>query len=225
MAELVWDATGERRYETGIDHGVLYIPGAEIGDPMVAVPWNGLVSVNEKSGRTMKSYYLDGINYMNRSVPGSYAATLEAYTYPDELDELLGDHEVVDGVFARDQPVRKLFHLAYRTKVGNDLEGLDHGYKLHILYNILAVPGDYSHQTLADRPNVGTFSFDLLGTPQVEAVEGMAGLRPTCHIVIDSRRVLPFTINELEATLYGAPDQDPTMPSYAMLLFLMGAEV
>ena len=145
MTALVWDQVGERRYETGVDRGVLYPP---IGNP---VPWNGLVSVNETVSREVKPYYIDGIKFLDHHVPGSYAAKLVAFTYPDEMDGLVGTQEFSPGVFIHDQRSPKLFNLSYRTRVGNDLEGLDHGYKIHILYNLLATLDDVTYTTLATR--------------------------------------------------------------------------
>src|SRR5215204_7134875 len=116
MTALVWDQVGERRYETGIDHGVLYL---DSGD---AVPWNGLIGVNEIVGRETKPYYIDGIKFLDHKVLGSYAAKLSAYTYPDEMDELVGTLEFTPGVFLHDQPSAKFFNLTYRTMVGNDVD-------------------------------------------------------------------------------------------------------
>src|SRR3954467_2785447 len=111
MTALVWDQIGERRYETGVDHGVLYLSNSN------AIPWNGLVSVNETVSQEIKSFYVDGVKYLDYRVPGSYSAKLSAFPYPDELDDLMGMTEFVPGMFAHDQPVSKLFNLSYRTKV------------------------------------------------------------------------------------------------------------
>lgn len=209
MTALVWDQAGERRYETGIDRGVLYPPSGD------AVPWNGLVSVSENTAREVKSYYIDGIKYLDRHIPGSYAAKLSAFTYPDELDELLGVSEFVPGVHVHDQR-SKLFNLSYRTKVGNDLEGDDHGYKVHVVYNILANPSDFSYESLSSTATAKPFEWDLSGTPM-----NMFGIRPTAHISLDSRRIDAAMLEALETQIYGDTDTDPELPNLVDLLALI----
>lgn len=209
MTALVWDQAGERRYETGVDRGVLFPPDG------VAVPWNGLVSVSENTSRDVKSYYIDGIKYLDRHIPGSYAAKLSAFTYPDALDELFGISEFVPGVNLHDQR-SKLFNFSYRTKIGNDLEGEDHGYKLHIVYNILANPSDFSYETLADTVSAKPFEWDLSGTPM-----NMFGIRPTAHISLDSRRIDPAMLEILETQIYGDDTTDPNLPNLVDLLALI----
>jgi hypothetical protein len=207
MTALVWDQVGERRYETGVDHGVLYPPSG------VAVPWNGLISVNESVSREVKSYFIDGIKFLDHHVPGSYSAKISAFTYPDEMDELGGTQEFSPGVFVHDQRSPRLFNLSYRTLVGNDVEGLDHAYKIHILYNLLAIPGDVTYSTNGESVDPQTFEWSIFGTPAQ-----MFGIRPTSHISLDSRRIAPAMLETLEETLYGTVGTEPSLPSLVDLL-------
>lgn len=211
MTALEWDKIGDRRYETGVDRGVLFPPDGP------AVPWNGLTSVTETVSREVKSYYIDGIKYLDHHIPGSYAAKLAAFTYPDELDTLLGMSEYAPGVFLHDQRT-KLFHLSYRTLVGNDIDGTEHGYKIHVIYNILAIPSDNAMETISDTVSVNPFEWDLTGTPNL-----MFGARPTAHISLDSRRIDPTLLETLEDLIYGTAELDPSLPNLVDLLALVPA--
>jgi hypothetical protein len=211
MSVLEWDKVGDRRYQTGVDRGVLFPPNSP------AVPWNGLTSVQENVSREVKSYYLDGVKFLDHHVPGSYSATLSAFTYPDELDKLLGMAEYAPGIFLHDQRI-KLFHLSYRTLIGNDVDGTDHGYKVHIVYNILAVPSDKAINTISDQVAVDPFEWTLSGTPNL-----MFGVRPTAHISLDSRLITPEALELVENLLYGTDDVDPSLPLLTDLLALVDA--
>lgn len=206
MTAIAWDAVGERRYQTGIDRGVLYLQDGR------AVPWNGLTEVQENISNEVKSYYLDGIKYLDKHIPGAYSAKLRAITYPDELDELMGYREFSPGVFLHDQR-HKLFHLSYRTLVGNDLQGTQHGYKIHIVWNVLATQSDYAYKTLSDNQGVDAFEWNLNATPNL-----MFGIRPTAHISFDSRRMAPADRTMLELMLYGSALFDPNLPNIIDLL-------
>lgn len=210
MTTLVWDQVGERRYETGVDRGVLYPPEG------VAVPWNGLISVNETVSREVKPYYIDGIKFLDHHVPGSYSAKLSAFTYPDEMDELIGTSEFSPGVFVHDQRSPKLFNLSYRTLVGNDIEGLDHAYKIHILYNLLAIPGDATYTTQGESVEPQAFEWSISGTPSQ-----MLGIRPTSHISLDSRRIDSVLLQTLEEMLYGTEEAEPELPDLVALLTMV----
>lgn len=210
MTALVWDQVGERRYETGVDRGVLYPPSG------YAVPWNGLISVNETVSREVKSYYVDGIKFLDHHVPGSYSAKLSAFTYPDEMDELIGTQEFVPGVFVHDQRSPRLFNLSYRTLVGNDVEGLDHAYKIHILYNLLAIPDDVTYSTNGESVEPQAFGWSISGTPAQ-----MFGIRPTSHISLDSRRIDSAMLETLEEILYGSDEEDPSLPGLVDLLSMV----
>jgi hypothetical protein len=198
MTALVWDQVGERRYETGIDRGVIYLPDDNV------VAWNGLTSITENKEREVSSYYIDGIKYLDHHVPGSFSARLQAFTYPDELDELLGTPAFAPGVFIHDQRV-SMFNLSYRTLIGNDLDSIDHGYKLHILYNITATPGSASFDSIGATLDPKPFEWTLSGTPAT-----MFGIRPTSHISLDSRTIDSVLLVELEELIYGkAPEEIP----------------
>ena len=211
MTVLVWDQAGERQYETGIDRGVLYLPDGS------GVPWNGLVSVSEKRSREVKSYYMDGIKYLDHQILGEYAAKLQAFTYPDELDALLGTTEFVPGIHIHDQRTQ-LFNLSYRTKVGNDLDGVDHGYKIHIIWNVMANPSEFSHDTLADTTSLKPFEWDLTTTP----VTGQPGVRPTAHVSLDSRGMEEGDLSWLEGKLYGTSSLSPDLPTLLELIDMFG---
>lgn len=209
MTALEWDKVGARRYETGIDRGVLYtLDGA-------AVPWNGLVSVAEDTEREVKSYYLDGVKYLDHQVLGAYSAKLGAYTYPDELDGILGHHDFAPGVVLHDQR-SQMFHLSYCTRVGNDLSGIDYGYKIHIVYNIQANPTSVSFGSLQDNPTPGLFEWTLTGTPSQ-----MFGIYPTSHISLHSLGIDPDILSMLEDLIYGTTETDPSLPGLVDLLALV----
>jgi len=208
MTALQWDKVGERYFETGVDRGVLYPRDG------VAVPWNGLTNVSENSEREVKPYYMDGIKYLDHHVPGSYSAKLDAFTYPDELEELMGVARYAPGVFMHDQRA-SVFHISYRTGVGNDLDP-DLGYKLHIVYNVMAVPSAAGMGTIADNVTLTPFSWTLSGTPPQ-----MFGARPTCHIHLDSRLIDPEVLETIEGLLYGTVDADPALPAMVDLLTLI----
>lgn len=196
---LKWDQIGDRRFETGINRGVLYLRSGGV------VPWNGLVSITEDRDQEVKSYYMDGVKYLDHYVPGSYSATLQAFTYPEELDKLTGVGEFAPGVFVHDQRA-EVFHLSYRTRVGNDLEGVDYSYKIHVLYNVLATPSSVSMETVGETLTPKPFQWKLTGTPN-----NMFGIRPTSHISLDARLMIPDRLIEVEELLYGR-DPDPTNP-------------
>lgn len=197
MAKLVWDKTGERFYETGVDQGVLYLLG-DGGTYDTGVAWNGLVSVSESpSGAESNPQYADNIKYLNLISAEEFSATIEAFTYPAEFGECDGSAEPVAGVTIGQQN-RKMFGLCYRTKIGNDTDGQDHGYKLHLIYGAQAAPSEKSYQTVNDSPEPITFSWEISTTPV-----NVTGYKPTASIVIDSTKVDAGKLAELEKKLYG----------------------
>lgn len=206
MAQLQWDKIEDRTFEAGVERGVLYpLDGSGIA-------WNGLVSVNEKTSREVKSYYLDGIKFLDHAVPGSYSANLQAFTYPDKLDEILGTRDFVAGVRVHDQPVG-MFHLSYRTLIGDPLDGLDLGYKLHLVYNLTANPNDVTFNSLANQMVANAFSWDISGVQST-----MWGIRPTNHLSFDSRYTNPVVLEMVEEQLYGTDTTDPIIPDLVQLL-------
>jgi hypothetical protein len=206
MAKLEWDKIQERIFEAGVERGVLY----PLDGP--GVPWNGLVAINEKTSREIKSYYLDGVKYLDHFVPGAYAAQIQAFTYPDVLDGILGTQEFVSGVRVHDQRAG-MFHLAYRTLIGDPLEGLDLGYKLHLVYNLTANPSDGSFNSLTEQVAAETFTWDVSGVQT-----SMWGIRPANHLSFDSRYTDPAVLQYVEDQLYGTDTIDPTMPDLVALL-------
>lgn len=209
MTALVWDQPGERRYETGIDRGVLYLPGGG------AVPWNGLVSVAETRSRELKSYYMDGIKYLDYSVPGAYAAKLQAFTYPDELDGLIGNTELYPGLTVYDQRAGP-FHLSYRTKIANDVAGTDFAYNVHLIYNVTATQGDSTFGTISEQATGSAFEWNLVGVPNLPS-----GFHPSSHFSADSRRLPAGKLGDLENYIYGTPSTAPAMPDFSTLVSLV----
>ena len=196
MARLVWDQTGEHFYETGVKQGVFY-PQTD-GTYTNGVAWNGITAITESpSGAEATALYADDIKYLNLMSAEEFGATIEAYTYPDEFAECDGTASLVDGVTIGQQ-VRKTFGLCYRTTVGNDSDGNDHGYKLHIIYGALAAPSEKAYATINDSPEAITFSWEVTTTP----VE-VTGFKPTATIVIDSTKSDPTKLKALEDILYG----------------------
>lgn len=206
MTALEWGTAGDRRFEAGVDRGVLYLPDG------TAVPWNGLTEVSDDRTSEVKSYYIDGIKYLDHHVPGAYSGKISAITYPDEFDAVLGNADFAPGVIAYDQPI-SLFNLSYRTQIGNDLEGIDHGYRLHVLYNLTAKQGSVVAKTIGDQIEPNVFQWDVTGTPPA-----MLGIRPTCHISFDSRLMDPDVLELIEGFLYGTDTSDPALPEAVDLL-------
>jgi hypothetical protein len=207
MAALTWDAIGERFYETGVDHGVLYIPDVD-GEYATGVSWNGLTAVTESpSGAEPTALYADNIKYLNLLSAEEFACTVEAFTYPDEFAQFDGLAVPQPGV-AVGQQARKTFGLSYRTRVGNDLEGESHGYKLHLVYGCQASPSEKAYSTINDSPEAITFSWEVSTTPAP-----VTGLRPTSLIVIDSRVVDPTDLAALETLLYGGVSTTASLPT------------
>jgi hypothetical protein len=211
VATLVWDQVGERFYQTGVDRGVLYLQDG------IVVPWNGLIGVEESPNAELKSYYLDGVKYLENLLPGDYVGKLKAYTYPDEFDSVNGLADVAPGLTLYDQPP-KSFNLSYRTRIGNDLKGLELGYKIHVLYNVVANPESHSFDTVKDSGvQPIEFSWSLTGTPQK-----IAKARPTIHVSIDSTKTDPFILGLLESKLYGTDILDPSFPSMKEITEIFG---
>ena len=215
MPALVWDLVGDRFYETGIDHGVLYIPDVS-GVYATGVAWNGLTSVSETpSGAEPNAQYADNIKYLNLISVEEFGATLEAFTYPEEFADFDGLGVPNPGVFVGQQP-RKTFGLSYRTKVGNDLEGDAYGYKLHLVYGCIASPSEKAYNTINDSPEAITFSWEISTTPVP-----VTGFNPTSLIVIDSGIVDAGGLASLEALLYG-DTQPPQLPLPDEVIALFG---
>lgn len=215
MAKLVWDQTGERYYETGVKYGVLY-PQAAGGEYPLGVAWNGLTAVTESpSGAEANPMYADDIKYLNLMSVEEFGATVEAYTYPEEFEECDGSASIATGVTIGQQP-RKAFGLCYRTTLGNDTEGTDHGYKLHLIYGALAAPSEKAYATINDSPEAITFSWELTTTPV-----NVSGHKPTASVTIDSTKTDKAKLEALEAILYGSESEEPRLPLPDEIITLM----
>lgn len=216
MSKLIWDQTGERFYETGVNQGVLYPQGAN-GTYPKGVAWNGLTAVTESpSGAEATPLYADNIKYLNLISAEEFGATIEAYTYPDEFAQCDGSAEIAKGVMIGQQS-RKTFGLSYKTTLGNDVEGNDHGYKLHIIYGALAAPSEKGYATINDSPEAITFSWEVTTTPV-----SVTGFKPTASIVIDSTKVNAPKLAALEDILYGADGTEARLPLPDEVVTLMG---
>ena len=214
MATLTWDVQGERYYETGVSKGVLY-PFKE-GKYSKGVAWNGLTAVNENpSGAEPTPLYADNIKYLNLLSNEEFAATVEAYTYPDEFAECDGSAELAAGVSVGQQK-RIPFGLSYVTKLGNDTDGQDHGYKIHLIYGALAKPSQKNYATINDNPEAITFSWELSTTPVA-----VPNMKPTACITIDSKKVTPENLKKIEDKLYGKDSEEATLPTPTELAALI----
>lgn len=219
MAELKWDKVGERFYETGVDHGVLYIPD-ENGDYVNGVAWNGLVTVTESpSGAEASPQYADNIKYLNLVSTEEFGGTIEAFQSPVEFDQCDGTASPFPGIKVSQQS-RKSFGLSYRNLIGNDTQGTDFGEQIHLVYGALAKPSEKARGTVNDSPEAVTFSWEFTTTP----VE-VPGLKPSAHIAADSREVSPAGFAALKAALYGTAGQEPRLPLPAEVFGLFAGTV
>lgn len=201
MARLTWSTVGERYFEAGIDRGVLYVDD-------LGYAWNGLTSVNETpSGGDPQPYYLDGFKYLNIAANEEFEASIEAFSAPSAFDICDGTAAVANGLFATQQP-RWPFGLSYRTGVGNDIDGIEHGYKIHLVYNALAKPTTRSYSTLNASTDPTKFSWDITTLPPMAS-----GIKPTAHFVIDSRLTPDVIMTQLESRLYGTDVMPAELPS------------
>ena len=202
MSKIKWDETGKRFYETGVDHAVLYPIDAQ-GAYSKGVAWNGITGITESpSGADANPLYADNIKYLNLIAAEDFGATIEAYTYPDEWAACDGSAEIASGVMIGQQR-RKTFGLCHRTKLGNDVDGQDHGYKLHLIYGALAAPSERGYQTINDSPEAITFSWSVTTTPV-----DVPGFKPTAILTIDSTKTDAAKLAVLEAILYGTDAAD-----------------
>lgn len=213
MTRLVWDDPKERVFETGVDRAVLYLPNAD------GVPWNGLTSVSDSpDGGTVKSYYVDGIKYLNVTTGANYKATLTALTYPQDFESRQGNLEMYDGLFATAQP-HKEFSLSYRTKIGDGISGEDAGYKIHLIFNAMVSPLQSNYKTIGSSVDPTPFSWDIVAVPSF-----VPGMKPTAHLVIDSRSMNANTLSSIETLLYGDENVTGRLPSLEDLINLISLE-
>lgn len=228
MPKIVWDKIGERIYETGIDHAVLY-PVNKDGEYENGVAWNGITQVSESpSGAESNPQYADNIKYLNLVSAEDFEATIEAFTYPPEFAACDGSAEVAPGVMIGQQN-RKIFGLSYRTIIGNDLDGADHGYKLHLVYGAQAAPSEKGYESVNDSPEATGFSWEISTTPV-----DVTGYKPTATMTIDSTKVDKEKLKVLEDILYGTDtavvsDGDtksgPRLPKPDEVIQIFGVEV
>lgn len=224
MTTLQWDRTGERLYETGVDRGVLYIPNGT-GVYSSGFAWNGLTTVTEApSGAESNPQYADNIKYLNLMSAEEFGATVEAFTYPDEFAQCDGTAMPQPGVSIGQQS-RKPFGMSYRTRLGNDLQGSDYGYKLHLIYNATAAPSEKAFSTINDSPEAITFSWELTTTPVEVGTIGGVTYKPAASLTIDSSKVDAAALATLEQFLYGTAGTDPSMPTPADVLALFSGTI
>jgi hypothetical protein len=209
MTRLTWAQTGERYFEAGIDRGVLFV-----GDNP-GVPWVGLVSFDQQqSGGESTPRYLDGIKISNRTSQEEFEGTLEAYHYPVEFERCDGTYRADNGLRITQQR-RREFAMIYRSKIGNDIAGLERAYKLHLMYNLKAEPSERGYHTLIEQNEPLTLSWRITS----RAVP-ISGYRPSAHFIIDSRDIPAELLTQIEDLLYGTEDTDSTLPTPGELLFL-----
>ena len=206
MAKIVWDESGKRTYETGVRKGVLYLQDTQ-GAYTKGVAWNGLTAVTESpSGAEPTALYADDIKYLELFSAEEFGATIEAYTYPAEFEKCDGSASLGTGVTIGQQD-RATFGLCYRTVLGNDVKGSEFGYKLHLIYGAKAKPSEKGYQTINDSPEAITFSWEISTTPV-----NVAGFKPTACVTIDSTKIEPAKLAQIEALLYGGDSAEAKLP-------------
>lgn len=214
MSKIIFDNTGEKIYETGVDHCVLYVRDGNTYQTGVA--WNGITAINESpSGAEATPIYADNIKYLNIVSGEDFGATIEAYTYPDEFTECDGSAEIIEGVKIGQQ-TRKPFALCYRTLIGNDVAGTGHGYKLHFIYNAQAAVSAKNYKTINESPEAMSFSWEISTTPEV-----VEGFKPTATVTVDSTKVDATKLKALEDKIYGTESSEPTMPTISEIVDLL----
>ncbi len=209
MSTVIWDQPGERKYQSGVDHGVLYLADGS------GVVWDGLISVTEILSGGSEPVYLDGIKYLDTEIINDFSATVSAFTYPEEFEPYIGIAEMETGFFIYDQNL-KPFGMSYRTKIGSDQDP-DLGYKLHILYNLVAVDTGRTFVSRSEQIEPTIFGWTLHATP-----EQVEGFRATAHIVIDSTEIEDYILSGIEDILYGSDEYSPRLPSIGEFLGLAG---
>lgn len=219
MVALAWHETGDKQYELGVDKGVFYPLNATTSAYDKAYAWNGLISVTESpSGAEVTKNYADNDVYMSLMSAEEFAATVEAYNYPDEFALVDGTAEPVPGLYVGQQP-RKPFGLSYRTKVGNDSKGMDAGYKIHLIYNAMAAPSEKAYSTVNDSPEATTFSWELSTTP----INAGNVLKSTAQLTINSLKVPAAKLKALEDILYGTTTMEARLPLPTEVIGLLSA--
>ena len=214
---LVWDQTGDRLYETGVDRGVLY-PQASGAYPK-GTAWNGLSKVSESpSGADATAVYANNKKYLNLIADEQFGGTINAYTYPDEFKKCNGEEEIVEGVTVGQQ-IRQAFGFSYRTLIGNDEEGTAHGYKIHLVYGATAAPSSADRSSVNESPEALEMSWEFSTVP-VE-VEGMK--KPTAHLIIDSLKTDAAALKAIEDVLFGSEQADARLPLPGEVISLMKA--
>lgn len=209
MARIGWSDIGDKVFEAGVDRGVLYVSGSP------GVPWVGLISVNHnQKGGDVKPRYLDGFKISNRTAPEEFEASIEAYTYPLEFEVCDGTARIDNGLRVGQQK-RKPFGMTYRSKIGNEVDGLSHGYKIHFLYNLKAEPASRDRKTLTDSVDPLTFTWNVSSRPP-----RISGYRPSAHFWIDSRDIPDELLQQVEALIYGDELNAPRLPDAAELQFM-----
>lgn len=211
MTKLQWNVPGSRLYETGVDRGVLYIGD----DP--GVPWNGLTNVSEQpTGGSVRSYFMDGVNYLNLIGRETFQASLTAFFSPPEFDLCDGSIELAKG-FSVTQQRRRMFGLSYRTRIGNDLQASDYGYKIHLVYNALAAPAQKSYDSMNSAPETSDLSWTIIARPRK-----LAEAAPGAHFIIDSTKTSNVAMAALEDILYGTDVAAPRLPTPEEIIDLIG---
>lgn len=211
MPKLTWDKSGSRVYETGIDRGVLYLDGN------VVVPWNGLTSITENYNTKTTPIYFDGREITTFANTGVFTGTISAITYPDQFQEYEGSANLNSAVSISSQRPRT-FNLSYRTQIGNDLDGISSGYKIHILYNVTAIPSDRTYSSMTNDTEIVEFEWDITAVP-----EEVEGFMPTAHITIDSRKLAPELLSLIETMLYGGETANPSLLPFSEFIALVSS--
>lgn len=218
MSRLQWDQVSEKLFEVGVDHGVLF-PLISTGNYGTGVVWNGLTAVNQSpEGGEEQAQYADNMKYISLYSAEEFKATIEAFTYPVEFEECDGSKELAPGVMVGQQN-RKPFAFSWRTLIGNDTEGQEYGYKIHIAYGATAAPSEKSYETINDSPEAITFSWEVSTTPIA-----VPGMKPTAHLTIDSTKCNPYHLKKIEDMLYGTDDTESMLPMPADIIRILAEE-
>lgn len=220
MSQLVWDKTGERYYETGVDRGVLFTM-ADDGSYEKGVAWNGLTAVNESpSGAEKSPQYADNMKYLELIGNEEFGLTIECYHTPDEFDRCDGTLEIVEGSGVTvGQQARENFGFSYRTRIGNDVKNDAYGYKIHLVYGCSASPSERAHSTVNDSPEASTLSYDIGTTPIV-----VDGFRSVSHLIINSTKIAKEKLKTLEDMIYGTESSESKLPLPSEVMAILQGE-